>query len=383
MFVDEGIFPGRGGLVWFRLGRVWIRVGLMEESPPSAVHESAPAPVVQPTPRLARLRYMQPVTMVAVVAVLLLAWQWYDSHQQINALQHDLARRLAAADAENKESRGVAEQVREATREAQVKLGVLEAKLQESQNQQIALEALYQELSRSRDESLLADVEQTLLVASQQLQIAGNVKSALIALQAADARLARLDRPQLAGLRKVIARDIERLKLAPYVDVIGIAARIDILMGVIDSLPLAMEVRPPQTAPAGENAAGPDANAWMRFTRELWRDLRDLVRIERTDRPDLPLLAPGQAYFLRENLKLRLLGSRLALLARDEKSFRADLRAAREWLARYYDARDKAVANAAVTVRQLHDSQISIEVPDVTASLDAVRNYRLTRERSR
>src|SRR6185369_4432477 len=193
----------------------------------------------------------------------------------------------------------------------------------------------------------------------------------------------RLDRPQLAGLRKVLARDIERLKLAPYVDVTGIGARIDNLMGTIDGLPLAMEVRPPETAPAGKPAADADANAWMRFSRELWRDLRELVRIERMDRPDVPLLAPGQTYFLRENLKLRLLSARLALLARDEKSFRADLKAVREWLTRYYDARDKAVANAAVTVRQLHDSQISIEVPEITASLDAVRNYRLTRERSR
>jgi uroporphyrin-3 C-methyltransferase len=342
--------------------------------------DAKPAAAAAPDPARRPL-YRQPVAIVAVIATVLLAWQWYDSHQQINALQHELAQRLAAADVENRESRSVAEQVREATREAQVKLGVLEAKLQESQNQQIALEALYQELSRSRDESLLADVEQTLLVANQQLQIAGNVKSALIALQAADARLARLDRPQLVGLRKVIARDIERLKLAPYVDVIGISARIDNLIGIIDSLPLVMEVRPPETAPAKKDAAGANGNAWARFTRELWRDLRELVRIQNMDRPDLPLLAPTQAYFLRENLKLRLLGARLALLAHDEKSFRTDLRAARDWLARYYDMRDKAVANAVAAVRQLHDSQIGIELPDVAASLEAVRNYRLTRER--
>jgi uroporphyrin-3 C-methyltransferase len=272
-------------------------------------------------------------------------------------------------------------QVREAMREAQVKLGVLEAKLQESQNQQIALEALYQELSRSRDESLLADVEQTLLVANQQLQVAGNVKSALIALQAADTRLARLDRPQLAGLRKVIARDIERLKLAPYVDVIGMSARIDNLISVTDSLPLAMELRPPAAPAANKAAADDGSSAWTRFTRELWRDFRDLVRIQNMDKPDVVLLAPSQAYFLRENLKLRLLGARLALLAHDEKSFKADLKAAREWLARYYDARDKSVAAAAAAVRQLHDSQISIELPDIAASLDTVRNYRLTRER--
>jgi uroporphyrin-3 C-methyltransferase len=144
-----------------------------------------------------------------------------------------------------------------------------------------------------------------------------------------------------------------------------------------------MEVRPPVAAPAKTGAADADGNAWARFMRELWRDLRDLVRVQNMERPDMPLLTPTQSYFLRENLKLRLLGARLALLARDEKSFRSDLGAARDWLARYYDTRDKTVANAVAAVRQLHDSQIGIELPDVAASLDAVRNYRLTRERNR
>ena len=66
-----------------------------------------------------------------------------------------------------------------------------------------------------------------------------------------------------------------------------------------------------------------------------------------------------------------------------EKSFKTDLKAALEWLVRYYDGRDKAVVNAIAAVRQLHDSQISIEVPDLASSLDAVRNHRLLRERAR
>ena len=332
-------------------------------------------------PGLAERLYRQSWAIVAVIAVALFAWQWYDSHRQINTLQYELARRLAEADAQNKESRNVAEQGREATRDAAVKLGVLETKLQESQNQQVALEALYQELSRGRDETLLADVEQTLLVANQQLQVAGNVKSALIALQAADARLARIDGPQLAGLRKVITGDIERLKLTPYVDVIGISARLDHLLGAIEGLPLAMEIHPTETAPAPQDAAA--GNAWMLFLRELWRELRELVRIQNMARPEPPLLAPAQSYFLRENFKLRLLSARLALLAHDEKSFRADLKVARDWLTRYYDTRDPAVANTVAAVSELHDSQIGVALPDVAASLDAVRNYRLTRERGR
>ena len=150
---------------------------------------------------------------------------------------------------------------------------------------------------------------------------------------------------------------------------------------MVDSLPLAMEARAPDLPAAKE--AGETGNAWVRFTSELWRDMRQLVRVERMDRPDVPLLTPAQTYFLRENLKLRLLGARLALLAHDEKSFKADLKASRDWLVRYYDARNPAFANAVNAVRQLQDSQISIEVPDVASSLDAVRNYRLVRERAR
>ena len=172
------------------------------------------------------------------------AWQWYDSRSEIGALRQELAKKLADADTQSKESRIVAEQVREAVADAQVKLGVLESRLAESQNQQIALEALYQELSRNRDEWAYAEIEQSLFIASQQLQLAGNVKAALIALQTADARLQRMDRPQLTALRKAINRDIERLKAAPHVDTVAISVRLDGLIAQVDTLPLAMEMRP-------------------------------------------------------------------------------------------------------------------------------------------
>jgi hypothetical protein len=69
----------------------------------------------------------------------------------------------------------------------QAKVGVLEARLAETQSQAVALEAMYQELSSSRDERLLAEVEQAVVIAMQQLQFSGNVEAALIALQGAEA----------------------------------------------------------------------------------------------------------------------------------------------------------------------------------------------------
>ena len=321
------------------------------------------------------------VAVVALAALGLAGWQGYDSRYQAEALKQELAKRLAEADIHAKESRLVAEQVREATGEAQVKIGILENKLAESQNQQIALEALYQELSRNRDEWAYAEIEQSLLIANQQLQLAGNVKAALIALQNADARLQRMERPQLTALRKTINRDIERLKALPHVDTVGISVRLDNLIASVDKLPLAMEVRPQPNQP--EEATGNGAgNIWSRFWREVWSDVRQLVRIQRIDKPDIPLLSPSQTFFLRENLKLRLIGARLALLAREETSYKADLKAAREWLERYYDPRNNSVIHAVSALRTLHSSEIGIEVPDISGTLDAVRNLRPARERA-
>jgi uroporphyrin-3 C-methyltransferase len=344
--------------------------------------EPEPKPALYPDGTVLTWLARHAIAIVSLLGICLLAWQWYDSHQEIGALRHELAQRLSAADAQNKESRALVDHVRDGVREIEVKLGMLDAKIHESQNQQLALEALYQELSRGRDESLLADVEQTLLVANQQLQVAGNVKSALIALQAADGRLARLDRPQLAGLRKVIAKDIERLRLAPHVDMIGISARLDNLIDGVDALPLVVDVGVIDTGAKKPRPPGDD-NAWTRFTRELWQDLRGLVRIQNLSNPEMPILTPNQSYFLRENLKLRLLSARLSLLSRDERSFRGDLKASGDWIARYFDTRDKTVASALATIQQLNDSQINIELPSASASLDAVRNYRLSRERGR
>lgn len=316
---------------------------------------------------------------LAFLALLLLGWEWLDGNRQIDGLRQEVAKKLSDADTLNKASRVIADQAREASAEAQVKLGVLESRVAESQSQQIALEALYQELSRNRDEWAFAEIEQSLLIASQQLQLAGNVKAALIALQNADARLQRMERPQLTPLRKALTRDIERLKALPHVDTVGASLRLDNVIAAVDTLPLAMEMRPPGPAVAGAREAEP--NAWQRFAREAWNELKQLVRVQNMDRPEVPLLAPSQAFFLRENLKLRLLGARLALLSRDQASYKADLQAARDWLTKYYDTREKSVASALSTLRNLHQSDISIEMPDIAATLDALRNLRTARER--
>ncbi len=340
-----------------------------------------PSPV--PGSRSLRARFEKiasPLGAAVLAAVLFFGWQWWDTRHQIDSLSQELAKRLRDSDAGSQESRLVAKQAQEAVREAQAKLTVMEARLQESQNQQIALEALYQELSRGRDDWVLAEIEQILAIASQQLQLAGNVSVALVALQSADSRLARSDRPQFISLRKVLTRDIERLKSAPNLDLTGLSLKLEQLIGGVDGWQLASEGRP--SSDHGASATN-DQGFWRTLGRQAWDEIRQLVRVQNSDRPEAVLLAPEQAFFLRENVKLRLLNARLALLQRDQNGYRQDIRVATEWIGRHFDARSKPVANAVATLKQLAAAGVSVEPPNVADSLAAVRNFKASRDASR
>jgi len=319
---------------------------------------------------------ISPTTVAFVLVALLLVWQWYDGRSRIGALRDELAQRVRESEADSRDARLAARQAQEAAREAQAKLAQIEVKFAEFQNHQVGLEALYQELSRSRDEWVLAEIEQVLTIASQQLQLAGNVQVALAALQTADARLARPGRPQFLPLRKVFARDIERLKTAPSLDVPGLAVKLDQLIAAVDSLPLMQDARPQATAVTKRESDG----LWERLVAELLGELKQLVRIQNVENADPALLSPPQAFFLRENLKLRLLNARLALLARDETAYRGDVKVAASWLERYFDTRSQAAAATAVALKQLGSGTVGASFPTIGESLSAVRSYKSLRQ---
>ena len=329
-----------------------------------------------------RQRLNRPIALAVALVALALAWHWYDSHAQIGGLREELAHRLHDSDADARDARLLARQAQETAREAQAKLSQIEAKLAESQSQQVALEALYQELARGRDEWVLAEVEQILTIAAQQLQLAGNVPAALAAMQTAEARLARSDRPQFVPLRKILAKDIERLKATPNLDLAGLALRLDQVIAQVDTLPLADETRAGTATPPARGARD-EEGFWSRLGAEVWGEVRQLVRVRNVERGDAALLSPSQSYFLRENLKLRLLSARLALLSREESTFREDLKAAQAWVNRYFDVRSKPATAALANLRQLAASGINLELPGISDSLSALRNYKYSREKAR
>jgi uroporphyrin-III C-methyltransferase len=319
--------------------------------------------------------------LAIVLAAGLATYYWIDLRQRLSGTQQEMAARLRVAETSAREASTAARAAQDSLHASQARIAGLEARLAESQSQQLALEALYSDLTRSRDEWQLAEIEQVLAIASQQLQLAGNVRAALLALQLAEARLARTDRPQFVPIKRALTRDIERLKALPAVDMASMTMKLDSLVAGVDALPLAFDERAEKPAAPKGAAGAPEAGYWSRLGSEVWSELRQLVVVRQMNAPEPPLLAPTQAYFLRENLRLRLLNARLSLLARDEAGYREDLRAAQAWIRRYYDPRAKQSVDALAELKGLSSVSLSFEMPTISESLDAVRGYKSRRER--
>jgi uroporphyrin-3 C-methyltransferase len=363
----------------------------MNDMPTSSSHDGALA--TAPLPSAVRrepgfLHVMQrPQSLVILALAVLLALQAWSSHSRITSLRGDMARSLQKGNATSADTAALARQVQEQATQLQVKVGVLEARQAESQSQQAALNQLYQDLSKNRDDWALSEIEQVLSTASQQLQLAGNVPGALIALANADRSLSRSDKPQFIAIRRAIARDTDRLKALPALDMAGVALRLDNVINQVDTLPLLSgekPVLPDNSAPviAGTGpAAAPTLGArlrlaWNHWSGDMWNDVRQLVRVRSVETPEALMLSPTQNYFVRENLKLRLLNARLALLARNETSFRDDLATAQDTLSKYFDTRARATLAAQAMLRQVQGNNLAIELPDLSDSLNAVRNYK-------
>lgn len=321
--------------------------------------------------------------IVALAALALGLWAWWDGRETSQALTQNLGLKLAEQSKQQNQTAVQLDQAVKELRESQTRVAQLEGKLAEFQGQRVALEEMYRDLARAPDDWLLAEIEQTLNIASRELVLAANVRAALIALQAADQRLARADKLQVVQLRRAITQDMERLKALPLVDTVGISLKLDNLMGLAATLPLAIPDSTAGGALVARDArkSDPGENMVVRFGRDLWFEIRQLIRIRELDGGDPALLSPQQSYFLRENLKLRLLSARTALIARDDVNYKEDIKIVRDMLTKYFDPKAKVNANAQTMLRQLAENPVSIAPPDITVSLNAARAARAARER--
>lgn len=343
--------------------------------------------------------------MLAVLAVMMAGLLW----QKVGFTQKELARRSQENSTQATETRAMAEQAEAQVQELQARLTVAEVRLSEVSLQRSQLEELMLALSRSRDDNLVQDLESALRLGQQQTQLTGSMQPLLAALQAADERIARAAQPRLNPVQRAIARDVQRIRGTPVADVPSLVQRLDELARRVDqwpvlndprtaSQPAAAPVRkaslPPVSRPSPTSLAAVQApapieptepvlsgwdrvsQAWSRLWRRVWDDVtrsgRELVRVSRIDRPEAALLAPEQAFFLRENLKLRLLNARLGLLARQMDAVQDDLKGIDAALARYFDTAAPEIVSAQAAVTQLRTELVARDLPQPEETLAAL-----------
>jgi uroporphyrin-3 C-methyltransferase len=319
-------------------------------------------------------RWLTPAFILALLAlVFTLGFAWH-TEDRMQDLRVQLARRIGEFDTASREARAAAKEAQTVLDDMRARLAALEGRAQEAQNQQLALSAMYQDLARGQDERVVADVEQTLLLAQQQLQLAGNLRAAIIGLEAAESRLAGLNKHQFDPLRAAISRDVERLKLLPGADIVSLNARLEVLTQSVDKLRL--EPAPGQARPSVDKAADVHLGKLEQLAWSAWQEVRQLVRIRRSDQAEPPLLTPDQAWFLRQNLRLRLHSARMAAFQRDQATYRADLAAARDWVTRYFDRDDPIAKSMWESLGNLMEAPVSQGEGDIRDSLKALQAFR-------
>lgn len=352
--------------------------------PPTASHGSAilEAPP-QTLPAKAWLIGAGVVGALSVAALTLAVF----SQQRIKLLEQELVRRQQESQGQSVEARALAKQAQESSTAIETKVGLLEARVAETALQRSQLEDLIQQLSRSRDENVLADVEAAIRVAIQQTAITGSAEPLAGAMRQSEERLARMNQPRVERVRRALARDIDRVKAVAVGDIASLTIKLDEAVRMIDELPLLSQPeRRPPAAPASRPAARATAspatggpaqdsvwwqslrNGWAVATERIGAEVRSLVRVTRIDQPEAMLVTPEQGWFLRENVKLRLLNARLALLSRQYDTVQSDLRDALAALDKYFDRSSRRVATTSDLIRQVAQlaRQVSVPRPDET-----------------
>lgn len=312
-----------------------------------------------------------PWLLLIVLLATVSGWQWYSARQQLALQQQGWDKRLGETEALLQATQNALREVRQQAEKNGSRLGDLEARMDQGGGGRL-------DVATNRDLAALAEMEHALVLAMQQFQSGGEVMALLATLQRIEGRVNGLEHPAVAErVRKSLGRDLERLRKVPVVDFQGLAQRLVLMVGDVDRWSFAMESRPSAVAAPVEETGMPVAA----FFNSLWAEIRALIRIERIEGSVPAALSVDQQFFVRENLKLRLLSARLALLARDHAGFHRELVVVQDLMARYIHRADPSVQQAEQALLPMLGISWPGELPQPAESLAAIRQAQLQIEK--
>ena len=300
--------------------------------------------------------------LVALAAAAVSGWLWWDRQtleQQLTQLE---GQTLSQA------------QFRDHHQAVESRLAALEVDWQDARR---VLEELRPLARDGRGAWLRAEVLWLLRMAERNLALGGDPELSMEALRQADERLRGLGDPELLPVREALAEEMAELEAVAWADIDGMVLRLAKLAQQTQEWPLQRSEHPqsrlglhgtgPESEPEAEGAE--DAPPWQRMMDNLTEVARGLVVVRRHDETLSPLLPPEQAYFKRLNAALQLDALRVALLRQDAPLFSAQLTLTGDWIARYFDTDDEAVAAALLSLRQWQETDIDPPRPELGQAL--------------
>lgn len=281
-----------------------------------------------------------------------------------------------AALGESENARKLANSLDEQSKLKQI-VNQLDAGAQQNRNHIADVQRGYQELLKGRVNWLVDEVEVTLNLASQQLLLSGNVPVAITVLESIEQRLSRFEQSDLLPIKKAVSADLAALKARPYLDVSGTVLKLDSLEKGVPALPLLVDSTLQESATAQtDNSPANSSNFWSQTWDKTVNTLKNMVEIRKLDSNDAMLLAPEQIYFVRSNLRLRLLDARLALLQHNGEVYKNNLNAIESTVKQYFDVQSPTTQKWLVDLNTLKNLDIYMVSDDVLKESQlAVRNF--------
>ena len=229
----------------------------------------------------------------------------------------------------------------------------------------------------ARDTWLLAEAEYYMQIANAQLQLANNPRLASLALAMADERVVQLANPALTDVRSAISDEMAALAVMEKPDIAGTTMALASLARVAESLPV--RSRAIMTADTPE-ASGDDQSGMQRAWTSVKGAMSGLVKVTPPDQARLTLLTPDAEYFLRNNIALQLQAARLALLRGEQAIFEQSIDDTNALLLEYFDTDSTQVAAALRTLDEIRGSIFATSAPDISGSLELLRQFQALRE---
>jgi uroporphyrin-3 C-methyltransferase len=228
----------------------------------------------------------------------------------------------------------------------------------------------------ARDAWILAESEYYMQIANAQLQLANNPRLATLALKMADERIVQLANPALTEVRGAISDELAALEVMEKPDIEGATLMLASLARVVEALPLASAQETAAEDPAVDPELGGAGRAWASVKNAM----SGLVKVTPPERAKLAQLSPDTEYFLRNNIALQLQAARLALLRGEQAIFEQTLDDTTALLNDYFDLGSTQVAATLETIAEIRGQVFTAEAPDISRSLQLLRQYRTLQE---